>query len=99
MKRVEIYQGRPNEASIKLDGVNVADSVTGVKVNMGVDQLPEIELDLVVIDVSLDLGHPQILIPASTRHLLIELGWTPPAPPYRVDLTKHKIKGGALPWD
>jgi hypothetical protein len=95
VKKIKIYQGSPNEASIMLDGVNVADSVRGVNVVMRPDCLPAVELDLAIIDVSMDLQHPQILIPASTRHLLIELGWTPPAPPYRVNL----IKGGPMPWD
>jgi hypothetical protein len=95
LKRIEIHQEKPWEASIMLDGVNVADSVRGVKVGLGYDHLPVVELDLAIIDVSLDLGQPQIMIPASTRHLLIELGWTPPMPSYRVNL----IKGGPLPWD
>ena len=95
VKRLEIYQPKPWEASIKVDGVNVADSVKGMKIDLGSDQLPRVELDLVVVDVSLDLAHPQLFIPPSTRHLLIEMGWTPPAPPYRVNL----IKGGPLPWD
>lgn len=99
MKKIEIHQEKPWEASILLDGVNVADSVRGVKIDLGYDHLPQVELDLAIIDVSLDLGHPQIMIPASTRHLLIELGWTPPVPPYRVDLVKHKIIGGPQPWD
>lgn len=85
--RVEIYQSNPREASIKIDGVNVADAVRGVAVNLGPDQLPEVVLDLVVVDVSLDLDHTQLFIPASTRHLLIEMGWTPPRK--RVDLRKH----------
>jgi len=97
--QVAIFQDNPKEASILLDGVNVADAVRGVNVIMRAQDLPQVELDLVVVDVSLNLDQPQIMIPASTRHLLIELGWTPPAPPYRVDLTKHSIKGGALPWD
>jgi hypothetical protein len=90
MRKVEIYQDKPNQASIKLDGVNVADSVRGVRVGLSPDCLPQVELDLVVVDVSLDLDHSQVFIPASARHLLIELGWTPPAPPYRVDLIKRR---------
>jgi hypothetical protein len=97
--KVDIYQSKPHEATIKVDGVNVADSVQGVRVNLGYDHLPQVELDLVVVDVSLDLDHSQVFIPPSARHLLIEMGWTPPAPPYRVDLVKHTIKGGPLPWD
>jgi hypothetical protein len=93
--QVAIFQDNPKEASILLDGVNVADAVRGVKINLEAGCIPQIELDLVVVDVSADLAHPQILVPASTRHLLIELGWTPPMPPYRVNL----IKGGPLPWD
>jgi hypothetical protein len=90
MRKIEIHQEKPWEASIMLDGVNVADSVRGVNIALSADSLPKVELDLAIIDVSLDLGHPQIFIPAATRHLLIELGWTPPAPPYRVDLIKRK---------
>ena len=89
MKKVEIYQDKPNQASIMMDGMNVADSVRGVRVDMRPDCLTQVELDVVVVDVSLDLEHPQILIPASTRHLLIELGWTPPVA-YRVDLIKRR---------
>lgn len=105
VRRIEIYQEKPWDASIKLDGVNVADSVQGVNVRLHVSELPQVELDLAIIDVSLNLGQPQVMIPASTRHLLIELGWTPPAPPYRVDLRKpsrvklKEIKGGPQPWD
>jgi hypothetical protein len=95
MKQVAIFQDKPGQASILLDGVNVADSIRGVRVVMSAGDLPQVELDLAIIDVSLNLGQPQIMIPASTRHLLIELGWTPPMPPYRVNL----IKGGPLPWD
>jgi hypothetical protein len=95
VRKIEIYQEKPWDASIKLDGVNVADSVRGVNVRLHASELPKVELDLAIIDVSMDLQHPQILIPAATRHLLIELGWTPPSPPYRVNL----IKGGPAPWD
>lgn len=92
MKKIEIHQEKPWEASILLDGVNVADSVRGVNVALSYDHLPQVELDLAIIDVSLDLDHPQVYIPASTRHLLIELGWIPPEPGYRrvVDLTKRR---------
>jgi len=93
--KVEIFQDNPGQASILLDGTNVADAVRGVNVIMCPRDFAQVELDLVVIDVSLTLDQPQVMIPASTRHLLIELGWTPPAVPYRVNL----IKGGPLPWD
>lgn len=87
--KVDIYQGKPYDASVKLDGVNVADAVRGVAVIMRAGDLPQVDLDLVVVDVSMELDGSQILIPAATRHLLIELGWTPPQAPYRVDLRKH----------
>lgn len=87
--KVDIFQDKPNQASIMMDGVNVADAVRGVRVDMRAGDLSQVELDLVIINVSLDLAHPQILIPAATRHLLIELGWTPPVA-YRVDLIKRR---------
>lgn len=89
---VTIFQDNPKEASILMDGVNVADAVRGVDVIMEAGALPRVTLDLVMVDVSIAVDQPQIMIPASTRHLLIELGWTPPMAErgYRVDLIKGK---------
>jgi hypothetical protein len=78
MMRVKIRQPSPSYAEIELNGVQVEDAVRGLTVTMRAGHLPELELDPVVEDVSLDADQAQVYVSAAARHLLIMMGWTPP---------------------
>jgi len=74
----KISQSSPSRADVELNGVKVEDSIRGLTVTMRAGDLPRLELDPVVVDVSVELGDAQVYVSPATRHLLIMLGWTPP---------------------
>jgi hypothetical protein len=65
---------------VYLDDVQVFP--TGVRIDMGNHrEPPTVTLDVPVYAAErVDLDDPMVLIPDSTRDLLIRIGWTPPAP-------------------
>jgi hypothetical protein len=80
MSRIEISgTGLPGGTAVRLDGQDIINAVRGLKLALGVGQLPELELDVVIRDaVELELQDVQVYLPNSTRELLVRLGWTPP---------------------
>lgn len=69
------YRG-PTE--VLLDGQNVAPALAGITLRLGVEAPPTAVLDVLIGEVSTEVGHTQIVIPGETHRLLVQLGWTPP---------------------
>ncbi|WP_028192937.1 hypothetical protein [Salinispora pacifica] len=74
----EIELGRAGGRVI-LDGTDVSGAVRRLTVRAEAGCLPDIELDLSIVDATrIDSDHAQMLIPPATRDALVTLGWTPP---------------------
>lgn len=71
--------GLPGGTQVELDGVDVASLVTGLSLQIGVDELPRVTLGVVLHELDTELENPRIVVPDKTRDLLVRLGWTPPA--------------------
>lgn len=76
--QVEITGG-PLQYRVLIDGVDIAHGVSGLTVRMQVGAVPEVELDLELIDVT-QLGsiEAEVMLGASVHETLVALGWTPP---------------------
>lgn len=62
-----------------IGGHDISNAVRAFVVRGGVGELPTLELDLSVHDVTrLESVEMEILVPPATRDALIALGWTPP---------------------
>jgi hypothetical protein len=65
--------------SIKIDDNEISDAVTGAALYLRVGDIPRLDLELHIIDVTpIDAADVELMIPARTREALITLGWTPP---------------------
>jgi hypothetical protein len=64
-------------AVVEVNGVNIADAVTGADIRLEAGRLPEIRLELVTMT-NVYFDRVEISIPAETRKALLHLGWTPP---------------------
>lgn len=76
--RARISLGRVGGEEIELDGQRVEHGVRGLTVRGRVGQVPEVTLDLLLIDGTFIDGEAHVTIPEATRQVLITLGWTPP---------------------
>lgn len=66
-------------AEILLNGQDIASALTDLTLTMGVGKVPTATLDLLLIDTTqIQDAETRILIPDSTRDLLVTLGWAPP---------------------
>jgi len=63
---------------VHLDGVDISSSLRSVALRLDPSGLPAVVLDVMVHDMSADLGRAQLCIPDETRDLLLRFGWTPP---------------------
>lgn len=63
---------------IVIDGNDIAPAVRGLRLNHKIGHLPELTLDLAMLETRLDAEHVKVLIPDATAQLLIDAGWTPP---------------------
>lgn len=61
---------------VQLDGVDISDGVYGITLKFKAGHLPNLELELPMIQTETDAN---VIILDKTRDLLIQLGWTPPA--------------------
>lgn len=78
--KAEIEISGTGRGRVVLDDADVSAAVRGLTIRAEVGRIPQIELDLSVIDVTgLGVAQAEILIPDATREALIALGWTPPA--------------------
>lgn len=70
--------GLPGGTRVELDGVDVASSLTGMSLSIGLDDKPQAVLDVVLYELDTNLDGVQFVVPPKTREVLIQLGWTPP---------------------
>jgi hypothetical protein len=72
--------GGPGTYQVRLDGLDIANGIRNLTLQMGVDHdIPVATLDLVVWSVE-DVELAAVpRVPDATRELLVGLGWTPPA--------------------
>lgn len=75
--KVRIQTGSTNK--LELDGVDVSGSVTGFRVEFGLDHLPRVHLDVIGADPDLDMETAEVLLEGRGRDVLVKLGWTPPS--------------------
>ncbi|MDF6043241.1 hypothetical protein LRD69_14000 [Streptomyces sp. JH14] len=67
--------------SLKIDGHDISQGATGLTLTMGcAGTLPQLEVDLQLIDVS-TVGsiEAEVILGAGVHDVLVALGWTPPA--------------------
>lgn len=76
---VHICGGSPEATRVELDGEDISQTLTGLSVRLDAGELPCIQLDVLVLDLTAELENPRIVIPDDTRDLLIRFGWTPPS--------------------
>lgn len=66
------------DATVRLDGVDISNTLRGLRLSMSCTDVTTVELDVAVVETT-DLSAPvSAHIPAETRDLLVRLGWTPP---------------------
>lgn len=65
--------------SVLIDGTDIARSLTGLTLRMGVGAVPQMVLDVQLIDVT-ELGSVEadVLLGNGVAETLKKLGWTPP---------------------
>lgn len=76
--QVEIRSKGPGH-SVLIDGTDIARSLTGLTLRMGVGAVPQLVLDVQLIDVT-ELGSVEadVLLGEGVAETLKKLGWTPP---------------------
>ena len=70
--------GLPGGTQVELDGQDIVSALTGLSLHIGVDQRPTAVLEVLLHDVDTELENPRVIVPETTRDLLVRLGWTPP---------------------
>lgn len=63
---------------IELDGKDIGNATTGATLRLEPGVIPRLELDLAILEAADFTGEVRVHIPAATREVLIDLGWTPP---------------------
>jgi hypothetical protein len=66
-----------DRGTIKVNGVDISNAITGFAFNAGVGLIPEVTLDLRVHELQYD-GPARIFIPEDTEKTLRALGWKAP---------------------
>jgi hypothetical protein len=76
--QVEIRRNGPGH-SVLIDGTDIAKSLTGLTLRMGAGAVPQLVLDVQLIDVT-ELGsvEAEVLLGNGVAETLKKLGWTPP---------------------
>jgi hypothetical protein len=78
--RVEILSDGPANQRVVIDGVDISDGVTSWALGLGDDQVPRLELTMVLPDpAKADSTGTQVTVSEAMREALVGLGWTPPA--------------------
>lgn len=80
MSALRIISASRTMATVELDGVDVSKAVCGLTMKMKAGHLPNVVLEVLVLDLSTE-SEADARIPDETRELLLKLGWTPPEQP------------------
>lgn len=77
---VEVHQDSPSRYRVLIDGTDIAKGLTGLTLRLGADQVPRLELDLQLADMT-GLGpiEAEVHLRKASHEALVALGWTPPA--------------------
>ena len=75
--KIKIWADGAN-GGVELDGEDISKTVRGLDFSMQVGSLPEITLDLVVVELEADAGKVRVHITPDVRDLLIAAGWKSP---------------------
>ncbi|MFD4912841.1 hypothetical protein ACFWNR_06415 [Streptomyces virginiae] len=77
--QVEIHPDSLDRCRVLVDGVDIARGLVGLHLRMGVGEIPQLDLDLKVIDVTrLGSVETEVALGAGVHEALVALGWTPP---------------------
>ncbi|OKJ52227.1 hypothetical protein AMK27_30785 [Streptomyces sp. CB02009] len=77
-RSVQIALDGAGRGTVKVNHVDISRSVRGLTLRAEVDELPRIELELLVFDVATHAEVAKVYIPEETEAALIALGWDPP---------------------
>ncbi|MFG2899536.1 hypothetical protein ACGFZH_20945 [Streptomyces zaomyceticus] len=77
-RSVQIALDGSGHGTIKINDVDISRAVRGLTLRAEADELPVIELELLVFDVSTHAEVTRVYIPEETEAALIALGWDPP---------------------
>lgn len=70
------HKGSAQQTVVLADGLDIADSLSGLNVSIGVKQVATIQLDLADFgELYLDLDNPKVTLSKETIKLLHKLGW------------------------
>lgn len=65
---------------VEVDGVDVSRAVSAVRITHEVGKIATVELDLPVVEMETSTPeNTKVYVAAGVHHLLVQLGWTPPA--------------------
>lgn len=77
--RVEILSDGPANQRVVIDGVDISDGVTTWALGLGEDQIPRLELTMVLPDpTKAGSTGTEVTVSEAMRDALMALGWTPP---------------------
>jgi hypothetical protein len=69
----------PGRARIEVNGHDISNAVSGMDLRLRPGEIPELNLDLRVLDVSsVDSAEVEVFIPSQVHDALVKLGWSPP---------------------
>lgn len=77
--RAEITASPSGIPTIKIDGHDIADAISGYRLEQDADDLvPVLTVELPISEIASYTGDVRLHIASATCDLLIEHGWTPP---------------------
>ncbi|MFC4034554.1 hypothetical protein ACFO3J_24200 [Streptomyces polygonati] len=77
--KVSVQGTGPFHHRVIVDGVDLSRGLTGLSLRIGIGSVPELTLDVQLIDISeLKDIEAKVLIAPATHDALVTLGWTPP---------------------
>lgn len=79
MASIKLGLGRQGwNSTIEVDGHDISAAARAFRLDADVHGIPQLVVDLVVLESSTVSGEATVVIPEATREALIALGWTPP---------------------
>ncbi|MFD9603308.1 hypothetical protein [Streptomyces sp. NPDC059970] len=78
--QVAIGSDSPLRRRVVIDGTDIAKGLAGLTVHVHAGEVPRVELDVHLTDVSrLGSVEAEVALSAGSHEALVALGWTPPA--------------------
>ena len=76
-RSVQIALDARGHGTVKINDMDISRVVRGLTLHAQVDELPTIELELTVFDIS-TYAEARLCIPEAAAAVLVSMGWTPP---------------------